>query len=151
MTKSDQIAGSLPFVMSGVTDTGVVKYIGNSVTEFPKNSLTIDIFGNVFYRNFEFGASDDVGVYWNSEKEHSKEVMLVLAASIGRALAGKFDYGYKLRSSRSHKLTCHLPVQNGSPDFALMAVLGKAIEKLVIADVVKYAEREMEAYERVIQ
>ena len=151
LTKSDQIAGNLPFVMSGVTDTGVVKYIGNSVTQFPKNSLTIDIFGNVFYRNFEFGASDDVGVYWNTTNAYTKETMLILAGSIGRALAGKFDYGYKLRSSRSHNLTCQLPIQNGKPDFDLMAKLGRAIEKLVIADVVKYADREMAAYEQVVR
>ncbi|ETE08466.1 hypothetical protein U750_02550 [Streptococcus pseudopneumoniae G42] len=48
LTKADQIDGLLPFVMAGVTNTGVVRHIGNKMTIFPKNSLTIDIFGNVF-------------------------------------------------------------------------------------------------------
>lgn len=46
LTKADQIDGLLPFVMAGVTNTGVVRHIGNKMTIFPKNSLTIDIFGN---------------------------------------------------------------------------------------------------------
>ena len=150
LTKSDQISGYLPFVMSGIINTGVVKYIGNSVTQFPKNSITIDIFGNVFYRSIIFGASDDVGVYWNRENEKSKNVMLILAGSIQKALRGRFEYGDKLRSSKSYNLKCHLPTKNNVPDYALMKTLGSAIQKLVIADVVKYADRELSAYQSVI-
>ncbi|STO64683.1 Type IV pili component-like protein [Haemophilus parahaemolyticus] len=150
LTKSDQISGDLPFVMSGITNTGVVKYIGNSVTQFPKNSITIDIFGNAFYRSIIFGASDDVGVYWNRENEKSKNVMLILAGSIQKALRGRFEYGNKLRSSKSYNLKCHLPTKNNDPDYKLMKILGSAIQKLVIADVVKYADRELSAYQSVI-
>ncbi len=150
LTKSDQISGDLPFVMSGITNTGVVKYIGNSVTQFPKNSITIDIFGNTFYRSIVFGASDDVGVYWNRENEKSKNVMLILAGSIQKALRGRFEYGNKLRSSKSYNLKCHLPTKNNDPDYKLMKTLGSAIQKLVIADVVKYADRELSAYQSVI-
>ena len=150
LTKSDQISGDLPFVMSGITNTGVVKYIGNSVTQFPKNSITIDIFGNTFYRSIVFGASDDVGVYWNRENEKSKNVMLILAGSIQKALRGRFEYGNKLRSSKSYNLKCHLPTKNNDPDYKLMKTLGSAIQKLVIADVVKYADSELSAYQSVI-
>lgn len=150
LTKSDQISGDLPFVMSGITNTGVVKYIGNSVTQFPKNSITIDIFGNAFYRSIIFGASDDVGVYWNRENKKSENVMLILAGSIQKALRGRFEYGNKLRSSKSYNLKCHLPTKNNDPDYKLMKTLGSAIQKLVIADVVKYADRELSAYQSVI-
>lgn len=50
MKKDDQLPGDIPFVMSGVTNTGVVGYVSNPVAFFPKNSITIDIFGNAFYR-----------------------------------------------------------------------------------------------------
>ena len=63
LKKEDQIAGNIPFVMAGTTNTGVVNYISNPVASFPKNSITIDIFGNTFYRNYDFGAGDDTGVY----------------------------------------------------------------------------------------
>ena len=66
LRKEDQKEGNLPFVMAGTTNNGVVGKIGNEeVRKFPGNSLTIDIFGNVFYRGYEFGAGDDTGVFWN--------------------------------------------------------------------------------------
>lgn len=127
LTKADQIDGLLPFVMAGVTNTGVVRHIGNKMTIFPKNSLTIDIFGNVFYRNYEFSASDDVGVYWNDE-EYSEHSMLFLASSIQKSLVGKFDFGNKLRSSKSHDLLVKLPTLNNKLAFSYMENYIKALE-----------------------
>ena len=101
LKKDDQLPGDIPFVMSGTTNTGVIGYISNPVARFPKNSITIDIFGNSFYRNYDFGAGDDTGVYWNTEKEYSRTCMLFFAAAMGRALRGKYSYGKKLRSSQS--------------------------------------------------
>ena len=101
LKKEDQMDGEIPFVMAGTTNTGIVNYISNPVARFPKNSITVDIFGNVFYRDYDFGAGDDTGVYWNSEENYSKEIMRFLAISIGRSLFGKFSFGTKLRSSQS--------------------------------------------------
>ena len=78
LKKEDQLPGCIPFVMSGRTNTGVVNYISNPVASFPQNSITVDIFGNTFYRDFAFGAGDDTGVYWNDEVIYSKEAMLFL-------------------------------------------------------------------------
>lgn len=151
VTKAEQISGSLNFVMSGVTNTGVVRQIGNAVQKFPENSITIDIFGNVFYRNYEFGASDDVGVYWNTtERKINKHAMLYLAASLQKSMTGRFDYGFKLRASKSHNLTCMLPEKNGKPDIELMAKIGRAVEKLVIADVAAFTKCEIAAYQTIV-
>ncbi len=70
--------------MAGTTNTGVVNYISNPMASFPQNSITVDIFGNTFYRNYAFGAGDDTGVYWNNEKEYSKKTMLFFTASISK-------------------------------------------------------------------
>lgn len=78
--------------MAGTTNSGVVSYISNPVASFPKNSITVDIFGNVFYRNYYFGAGDDTGVYWNSELNYSQETMRFLAISIEKSLFGKFSF-----------------------------------------------------------
>ena len=43
LKKDDQIDGTIPFVMSGTTNAGVVNYISNPVASFPKNAITIDI------------------------------------------------------------------------------------------------------------
>ena len=144
LKKDDQIYGEIPFVMAGVTNTGVVNYISNPVASFPKNSITIDIFGNTFYRNYEYGAGDDTGVYWSSDTEYSKEIMLFFTTSMEKSIFGKFDYGNKLRSSKSFDFTMQLPIFNKKPDFETMETFISAILKLVIKDVVLYVNKKLE-------
>ena len=151
LKKDDQIEGNIPFVMAGITNTGVVNYISNPVATFPKNAITIDIFGNAFYRNYDFGAGDDTGVYWNTERELSRETMLFLTKASEKALEGKFSYGKKLRSSQSLNFRMKLPTKNGTPDYDFMNTYISAIHKLVIKEVVFYADRKIEATKKVIK
>ena len=151
LKKDDQIEGSIPFVMAGVTNTGVVNYISNPVATFPKNSITIDIFGNAFYRNYDFGAGDDTGVYWNTERKLSREMMLFLTKTSEKALQGKFSYGKKLRSSQSLNFRMKLPTKNGTPDYDFMNTYISAIHKVVIKEVVLYAEKKIQATKEVIK
>lgn len=138
LKKDDQISGTIPFVMAGTTNAGIVNYISNPVASFPKNSITVDIFGNAFYRNYDFGAGDDTGVYWNNEKEYSKEAMLFFTTAMEKSLFGKFDFGKKLRSSQSSNFNIQLPTKDNHPDYQAMETLISAIIKLVIKDVVLY-------------
>ena len=145
LKKDDQIAGNIPFVMAGTTNTGVVNYISNPVASFLKNSITIDIFGNTFYRSYDYGAGDDTGVYWNDENKYSKQTMLFLATSMAKSISGKFDFGKKLRSSQSLNFKMQLPSHNHQPNYALMETFISAIQKLVIKNVVLYAEKMVSA------
>ena len=121
LKKDDQIDGTIPFVMSGTTNAGVVNYISNPVASFPKNAITIDIFGNTFYRNYAFGAGDDTGVYWNDATAYSSNAMLFFAVAMQKSMMGRFSYGKKLRSSQSEDFTMHLPVtDDGTIDFDFM-------------------------------
>ena len=145
LKKNDQLPGKIPFVMSGTTNTGVVGYISNPVASFPKNSITIDIFGNSFYRDYDFGAGDDTGVYWNTETNYAKTCMLFFTTAMETALRGKYSYGKKLRSSQSSHFKMNLPTKDGKPDYDTMATLISAVQKLVIKDVVLYADRKINA------
>lgn len=143
LKKDDQVSGNIPFVMAGTTNTGVVNYIANPVASFPKNSITIDIFGNTFYRSYDFGAGDDTGIYWDDEKKYSKEIMLFFATSMEKSISGKFDFGNKLRSSQSLNFKMKLPLKNNQPNYEIMETFISAIQKLVIKDVVLYADRKI--------
>lgn len=145
LKKDDQKPGNIPFVMAGVTNTGVVNYISNPVASFPENSITLDIFGNAFYRNYAYGAGDDTGVYWNEKNKLPKETMLFLTAAMQKSVAGKFSYGKKLRSSQSLNIEMTLPYKNGTPDYQTMQTLISAVQKLVIKDVVLYADAKIAA------
>lgn len=140
LKKDDQIPGNTPFVMAGVTNTGVVNYISNPVASFSKNSITIDIFGNAFYRNYDFGAGDDTGVFWSETKNYSKDEMLFFTTSMKKSLERKFDYGNKLRSSQSLNLEMQLLTKNSQLDLPCMEILISAVKKLVIKDVVLYLD-----------
>jgi len=150
LKKDDQIAGNIPFVMAGISNTGVVNYISNPVASFPKNSITIDIFGNTFYRDYDFGAGDDTGVYWNSVKNYSKGTMLFFTVLMGKSVFGKFDFGKKLRSSQSLDFNIQLPTKNRQPDYKTMETFISAIQKLVIKDVVLYSEQKISTTKNVV-
>ena len=150
LKKEDQISGNIPFIMAGTTNTGIAKYISNPVASFPKNSITVDIFGNTFYRNYHYGAGDDTGVYWNVRKEYSKETMLYLTASVSKLVSGKFDFGNKLRSSQSLNFKIQLPTHNNKPNYLLMDTFITAIQKLVIKEVVSFADRKIAATKNVV-
>lgn len=139
LKKDDQKQGDIPFVMAGATNTGVVNYISNPVASFPKNSITVDIFGNTFYRDYAFGAGDDTGVYWNDKITYSPNVMLFFAVAMQRSLLGKYSYGKKLRSSQSKNFSMYLPVTDeGAIDFAFMDSFIAELEAERIAELSAY-------------
>lgn len=138
LKKDDQKAGDIPFVMAGVTNTGVVNYVSNPVACFPENSITIDIFGNVFYRNYAFGAGDDTGVYWNDKITYSKETMLFFAVAMRKSLEGRYSYGKKLRSSQSLYFKMRLPVKNNKIDFAFIDKFMAELEAERLAELEAY-------------
>ena len=151
LKKVDQHQGTIPFVMSGTTNTGVVGYISNPVAQFPSNSITVDIFGNAFYRNYVFGAGDDTGVYWNDKKPYDKNIMLFFTSSMKKALEGKFSYGKKLRSSQSYGLFMQIIVKDDKPDYESMELLISAVTKLVIKGVVQYADKKIEKTKEIVK
>ena len=139
LKKDDQIDGTIPFVMSGTTNAGVVNYISNPVASFPKNAITIDIFGNTFYRNYAFGAGDDTGVYWNDATAYSSNAMLFFAVAMQKSMMGRFSYGKKLRSSQSEDFTMHLPVtDDGTIDFDFMESFIAELEAERVAELSAY-------------
>lgn len=139
LKKDDQIDGTIPFVMSGTTNAGVVNYISNPVASFPKNAITIDIFGNTFYRNYAFGAGDDTGVYWNDATAYSSNAMLFFAVAMQKSMMGRFSYGKKLRSSQSEDFTMHLPVtDDGAIDFDFMESFIAELETERVAELSAY-------------
>ena len=147
LKKDDQIDGTIPFVMSGTTNAGVVNYISNPVASFPKNAITIDIFGNTFYRDYAFGAGDDTGVYWNDATSYSSKAMLFFAVAMQKSMMGRFSYGKKLRSSQSENFTMRLPATiDGKIDFDFMESFIAELEAERIAELEAERIAELSAY-----
>ena len=135
--------------MAGITNTGVINYISNPVASFPKNSITVDIFGNTFYRDYDFGAGDDTGVYWNDDVEYSKDAMLFFAVAMQKALLGRFSYGKKLRSSQSLQFKMMLPVKNDRIDFDFISSFIAELKAERIKELKAERIKELKAYLKV--
>lgn len=139
----DRIAGTLPFVTAGEASEGISAYISNEVEVFEKNTTTIDMFGSAKYRNYKYGADDHVAVV-HTETVPMKASIFLTAAIHKAAHTGKFDYGHNFYAKDADALDIQLPTKDGKPDYDTMTVLISAVQKLVIKDVVLYADRKIE-------
>ena len=144
----DRIAGTLPFVTAGEASEGISAYISNNVEVFEKNTTTIDMFGSAKYRNYQYGADDYVAVV-HTESVPMKASIFLTSAIHKAAHTGKFDYGHNFYAKDADALDIMLPTKDGEPDFDSMATLISAVQKLVIKDVVIYADRKIEKIKEV--
>ncbi|AHG86453.1 Phosphoribosylglycinamide formyltransferase [Bibersteinia trehalosi USDA-ARS-USMARC-190] len=149
LKSADRTAGNLPFVTAGEADTGISAFIGNNVERFKPNTITIDMFGSAKYRNYEYGADDHIAVV-HTDKLPKHAVLFLTSAMHKVANAGQFSYARNFYAKDADSLNIELPVKNGEPDFELMANYLQAIEKLVIKDVVDWADREIAVTEQAI-
>lgn len=139
----DRIAGTLPFVTAGEASEGISAYISNEVEVFEKNTTTIDMLGSAKYRNYKYGADDHVAVV-HTEAVPMKAAIFVTSACHKAAHTGKFDYGHNFYAKDADALDIQLPTKDGKPDYDTMTALISAVQKLVIKDVVLYADRKIE-------
>ena len=150
LKSEDRIPGTLPFVTAGEAEEGVSAFIGNDVQVFEKNTTTIDMFGSAKYRNYQYGGDDHVAIV-HTESIPMKAAIFVTSACHKAAHTGKFDYGHNFYAKDADALNIMLPAKNGKPDYKAMELLISAIQKLVIKDVVLYAERKIAATKQVIE
>lgn len=144
LKSADRITGNLPFVTAGEADTGISAYIGNEVEVFSKNTTTIDMFGSAKYRNYDYGGDDHIAVV-HTEKLNKHTSIFTTTAIHKSSYAGKFSYARNFYAKDADELNIFLPSQNNAPNYDYMALLISAIQKLVIKDVVLYADKKIEA------
>ena len=64
--------------------------------------------------------------------------------------AKKYDYWNKFNREAMNKTIIQLPTNKNKPDYKIMEILISAVQKLVIKDVVVYAERKIEGTRNVV-
>ena len=149
LKSSDRLDGNLPFVTAGEADMGISAFISNDVEIFKENTITIDMFGSSKYRNYKYGADDHVAVVHTENLP--KHAAIYVATAIHKvANAGQFSYARNFYAKDADDLNILLPVFNGEICYEFMNDFIKAIEKLVIKDVVLWADKKIEATKKVI-
>ena len=140
LTKANRISGHRPLITAGYENNGVATYISNPEQKiFSKNVITIDMFGNTFFRNYEFSADDNILVLTSLIGDIPNSAQIYIASSINKAIAEKYSYGKQFRQMSFNETLITLPIyDNGKIAFDYMTDYIKELE----------AERikELEAY-----
>ena len=149
LKSADRISGKLPFVTAGEAEEGISALIGNDVAVFDRNTTTIDMFGSAKYRNFEYGADDHVAVV-HTENLNKYASIFVTTAIHKSSHNGQFDYSKNFYAKDADELSISLPSIDSKPDYEFMKTFISAMQKLVIKDVVLYADAKVNATKKVV-
>ena len=142
--KKEHINGKgLLVVSSGLANSGIIGCTDVDAHILPKNTITVDMFGNAFFRDFEYKEVTHARVFTLIPRgfELSTESGLYIT-SLLRWLSEKFSYADMCSYAKIKDSTIPLPVtSSGDLDYDYMEHYIRAIEKLTIANIVKYKNR----------
>lgn len=142
LKSADRIPGELPFVTAGEADEGISDFIGNDVAIFSENTTTIDMFGSAKYRNYKYGGDDHIAVV-HTETLPKLASIFITSAIHKSSHSGQFDYSKNFYAKDADALNIQLPSRGGQPDYECMATFISAVQKIVIKDVVLFADRKI--------
>ncbi len=140
------------YINSGVTDLGIIGKTDMKARIFPANTITIDMFGNAYYRDFEYKMATHAHVFSLSHLDDklNKENGLYICASLGY-FTQLFSFNDMCNWSKmKDKKVCLPQRQDGDIDYTFMQHFISALEKLVIRGVVKYKDKVLNAYDKAL-
>lgn len=97
------------------------------------------MFGSAKYRNYQYGGDDHIAVV-HTEKLNKFAALFVTSAIHKASYTNKFSYSRNFYAKDADELDILLPTKNNQPDYTYMEILISAVQKLVIKDVVLYAD-----------
>lgn len=152
LTKADMTKGDINFIGSTATNNGVTAKIGNTEYLHPGYTITVSYngsVGEVFLQEEHFWASDDVNVWYPKFKFNTKVIEYMMTAI--KKCREKYNYAAKWTLDKMQNEMLTLPITpDGDIDFDYMERYILAIEKLTIADVVKYRDQELYAAKQAV-
>ena len=147
-------SGTTPYLCASAENNGVSSYISYK-NELLENGNCIFIGGKTFvvsYQKDDFYSNDSHNLaLYLKEQNVTKSNQLYLATCIRKGLSHKYSWGDSISGSKIKSDKFQLPTKNNKPDYATMETFIKAVEKLVIKDVVLYADSKIKATENVVK
>jgi Type I restriction modification DNA specificity domain len=143
-------SGTTPYLCASAENNAVSSYISFDEGYLEKGNC-IFIGGKTFvvtYQENDFYSNDSHNlVLYVKDKaaEKSKQTQLCLVACTNKSLGHQYSWGDSISNRKIQTDQVLLPIQNHQPDYTLMETLISAIQKLVIKDVVLYADRKIAA------
>ncbi|WP_273443360.1 restriction endonuclease subunit S [Treponema berlinense] len=148
----------LPCLTSSFMNQGLNYYAPKENATVLKHVISIPSNSDVYrayYQSHDFTVlSDAYAICWNlNDREISAQEYLFMVACINQVTDLPI-YSYKNKLGGWNVVQdkyIMLPVRDGAPDYATMQNFISAVQKLVIKDVVKYAEDKINATKKVVK
>ncbi len=148
-------SGVVPYLTAGNTDNAVGAYI-SCRKEWLDDGNCVFIGGKtmvVTYQEHDFVSNDshNLALYLKDKSHRTSRVQQYLVTIVNKALSHKYYWGDSISKNKIQNDVFYLPVtSNGHIDFDYMERYIRAIEKLTIADVVKYKDGLIDATKKVV-
>ena len=148
--------GDYPYVTAGANDNSVSSYISYNLDQLDKGNCIV-IGGKTLvmsYQKDDFFSNDshNLALYLKEEKYAKYRVYLFLISCLQASLQGKYYWGDSISKKKIQKDIFKVPVgNNGKLNYAYMENYIRAMEKVTIADVVKYKDKAIETTKAVVE
>lgn len=147
-----EFGGKFPYVARGDSNNGIRGYITEDV-EFLNPANTIS-FGQdtatMFYQKEPYFTGDKIKVLRTKEVGLDRYKALYLITSLRKSFS-TFSWGSSSFNEKVLKETgVKLPIQNNQIDYQFMSDFIRAVEKLVIKDLVIWADKKIAATKEVV-
>ncbi|WP_055425123.1 restriction endonuclease subunit S [Apibacter mensalis] len=146
-------SGKTPYLCASITNNAVSSYISYDEKYLDKGNC-IFIGGKTFtvtYQEKDFYSNDshNLALYLKKE-EKNKSNYLYLATCINKSLKHKYSWGDSISNKKIQIDKIFLPVNNYQPYYDAMETFISAIQKLVIRDVILYADKKIAATKTIV-
>lgn len=129
----------IPVISSGESNFGVIGKTDIKAKVIPENTITVDMFGNVYFRNYEYKIVTHARVFALQPKETvSIEIGLFLAASL-KHLKEMYSYNNMCSWNKIKNQTIKLPAKELTvPDWEYMETYIAELEQERVAELDAY-------------
>lgn len=147
-------SGEYPYLCASADNNAVSTYISYDKKYMDKGNC-IFIGGKTFVvtyqeNNFFSNDSHNLTLRLKEESKRRKDIQLYIATCVNKSLGHKYSWGDSISNKKIKNDVISLPSLKDSPNYDIMPILISAIHKLVIKDVVLYADKKIEATKEVI-
>lgn len=147
-------SGSVPYLCASSVNNGVSSYISYK-EELVEKGNCIFIGGKTFvvgYQEKDFFSNDSHNLaLYVKDLQPTKLNQLYLATCVYKGLSHKYTWGDSISGTKIKSDRIMLPVTpDDSPDYAFMETFISAVQKLVIKDVVLYADKKIAATKQAV-
>lgn len=147
-------SGKVPYLCAGMENNAVSSYISYDENYLDRGNCVF-IGGKTFvvtYQEKNFYSNDSHNLILNlkNTEKRNRLIQLYLATCINKSLGHRYSWGDSISNRKIQTDHVSLPVKKVQPNYTVMEALISAIQKLVIKDVVLYADRKIEAKKTVV-